>query len=110
MWQAGRPAADESPEPDPACEAVIDIALAHPVAGESLPRPCGPSAASAKSPCACSRNAKAAVIGPRRCRAESYTSLQLAVVLANRSGPLTAIEWSNLWTLWPRIWPSVSRA
>ncbi len=30
---------------------------------------------------------------------ESYVSLQLAAALANRSGPLTAIEWSNLWTL-----------
>src|SRR5690606_16364847 len=29
---------------------------------------------------------------------EKYTSLQLAVLLANRSGPLTDIEWSQLWS------------
>ncbi|WP_423220142.1 cell division protein ZipA C-terminal FtsZ-binding domain-containing protein [Achromobacter denitrificans] len=28
---------------------------------------------------------------------ESYASMQLAVLLANRSGPLTAIEWSQAW-------------
>lgn len=28
---------------------------------------------------------------------ESYSTLQLAVLLANRSGPLTAIEWSQAW-------------
>src|SRR5690625_36577 len=31
--------------------------------------------------------------------AESYSSIQLAVLLANRSGPLTDIEWSQLWTM-----------
>lgn len=28
---------------------------------------------------------------------ETYTSMQLAVILANRKGPLTEIEWSRLW-------------
>ncbi|KAG1220744.1 hypothetical protein G6F68_021114 [Rhizopus microsporus] len=28
---------------------------------------------------------------------ETYASMQLAVLLANRSGPLTAIEWSQAW-------------
>src|SRR3546814_554437 len=28
---------------------------------------------------------------------ETYVSMQLAVLLANRSGPLTDIEWSQLW-------------
>lgn len=28
---------------------------------------------------------------------ESYAGLQLALLLANRSGPVTAIEWSQLW-------------
>ncbi|MFA7669950.1 MAG: cell division protein ZipA C-terminal FtsZ-binding domain-containing protein, partial [Burkholderiaceae bacterium] len=30
---------------------------------------------------------------------EDYVSMQLAVLLANRSGPLTEIEWSELWTI-----------
>src|SRR5690606_12738714 len=29
---------------------------------------------------------------------EEYISMQLSVLLANRSGPLTDIEWSQLWT------------
>ena len=90
--------ADDPQEPDPACEVVIDVRFGGPVGGADL---------------------SAALIGfhkvgrkpvrvfaetdTQRHRAqlhsdEAYVSVQLAVLLANRSGPLSAIEWSQAWS------------
>ncbi len=99
LWQADRPVADDGAEADPACEAVIDIALAHPVAGEALAEALRAIGRVGKKPVRVFAEREGGGHRAEALPGESYVSLQLAVVLANRSGPLTAIEWSNLWTL-----------
>lgn len=94
-----RPASDDNAEPDPACEAVIDIALAQPVAGESLAEALRAIGRVGKKPVRVFAEREGGGHRTETLPGESYVALQLAVVLANRSGPLTAIEWSNLWTL-----------
>lgn len=89
--------ADDAEEPDPACEVVIEINFAEPVRGAEL-LPCLQSLRQAgRKPMRVF-----AETDQRRHRArvhadESYGSMQLAVLLANRGGPLTAIEWSQAW-------------
>lgn len=105
LWEAERapaPAAavaDETPEIDAACEAVIDIALAHPVAGELLAEAVHSVTRVGKKPVRVFAEREGGGHRSRVLADEAYVALQLVVVLANRSGPLTAIEWSNLWTL-----------
>lgn len=91
-------AADDPAEVDPTTEVVIDIAFAQPVPSASLHT----ALQALLKP-----GSKAVRIfaeregGGHRARlrsGEAYVSMQLAVLLANRSGPLTDIEWSQLWT------------
>lgn len=90
--------ADEQAEADPVCEAVIDVVFSHPVSGADLQQVV--------------RNIHKAGEKPVRVLVEhegghtlrlrdgnAYLSVQLAVLLANRSGALTDIEWSHLWTI-----------
>ncbi len=91
--------ADDPAEVDPATQAVIDIHFAQPVSTAALH--------------AVIHNLHRVGTKPLRIFAEKeggghrmqlradehYVSMQLAVVLANRSGPLSDIEWSQLWTL-----------
>jgi len=91
-------ATDDFAEADPVCEAVIDVAFSHPVSGADLIQAV--------------RNIDKAGEKPVRVLVEhegghtlklregsAYLSVQLAVLLANRSGALTDIEWSHLWTI-----------
>src|SRR5690606_21058166 len=91
--------ADDPDEVDPATEVVIDVSFAQSVGSAEV------------------YDAVKGItrVGPKPLRvfaereggghrawiraAESCGSVQLAVLLANRSGPLTDIEWSQLWTL-----------
>ncbi len=89
--------ADDSEEPDPACEVVIEVAFAEPVRGADLLPYMQSLRHIGRKPLRVF-----AETDQRRHRAhihadESYASMQLAVLLANRSGPLTAIEWSQAW-------------
>lgn len=90
---------DDPDEVDPTTEAVIDIRFVQPVetvqlfqALESL-RHVGskPVRIFAES----SEGFHRSALRP----GEAYVSLQLAVLLANRSGALTDIEWSQLWSI-----------
>ncbi len=102
LWESERApvaATDDSPEVDPACEAVIDIVLAHPVPGEALAEAVQSISRVGKKPVRVFAEREGGGHRTQVLADEAYVSLQLAVVLANRSGPLTAIEWSNLWTL-----------
>ncbi len=102
--QPGQPApvdpgtdADDTVEPDPACEVVIEINFAEPVRGAELLPYMQSLRHVGRKPMRVF-----AETDQRRHRAhihadESYASMQLAVLLANRSGPLTAIEWSQAW-------------
>jgi len=89
--------ADDADEVDPACEVVIEIAFAQPVAGAELLPYVQELRRVGRKPVRIF-----AETAQRRHRAclhseESDASLQLAVLLANRSGALTAIEWSQAW-------------
>ncbi|CAB3690134.1 MULTISPECIES: cell division protein ZipA C-terminal FtsZ-binding domain-containing protein [Achromobacter] len=102
--QPGQPApvdpgsdADDAEEPDPACEVVIEVNFAEPVRGADLLPYMQSLRNVGRKPMRVF-----AETDQRRHRArvhagESYASMQLAVLLANRSGPLTAIEWSQAW-------------
>ncbi|WP_258128917.1 cell division protein ZipA C-terminal FtsZ-binding domain-containing protein [Achromobacter anxifer] len=102
--QPGQPApvdpgsdADDTEEPDPACEVVIEINFAEAVRGADLLPYMQSLRHVGRKPMRVF-----AETDQRRHRArihagESYASMQLAVLLANRSGPLTAIEWSQAW-------------
>jgi len=97
--QASEPGADadDAEEPDPACEIVIEVNFGEPARGaDLLPYMQGLRQVGRKP----MRVFAATEGGRHRARVhagESYASLQLAVLLANRSGPLTAIEWSQAW-------------
>ncbi|WP_269496269.1 cell division protein ZipA C-terminal FtsZ-binding domain-containing protein [Castellaniella sp. S9] len=99
---AAAPAGGDDPaeaEADEACEVVIDIAFGHPVPGEALGGALQSVARVGRKPVRIFAETDAGVHRARLREGEHYVSMQLAVVLANRSGPLTAIEWSHLWTL-----------
>ena len=86
--------ADDAEEPDPACEVVIEINFAEPVRGADLLPYMQSLRHVGRKPMRVF-----AETDQRRHRArvhagETYASMQLAVLLANRSGPLTAIELS----------------
>ncbi|SAI35427.1 membrane protein [Bordetella ansorpii] len=89
--------ADDPQEPDPACEVVIEVRFSEPVRGADLV----PHLQSLRSVGRKPLRVFAETDGHRhRARVhaqETYVSLQLAVLLANRSGALTAIEWSQAW-------------
>src|SRR5690606_27478184 len=89
--------ADDAEEPDPVCEIVIEVNFGEPVRGaDLLPYMQGLRQVGRKP----MRVFAATEGGRHRARVhagESYAALQLAVVLANRSGPLTASEWSQAW-------------
>ncbi|MDN5844068.1 MAG: hypothetical protein L0H54_11565 [Alcaligenaceae bacterium] len=99
LWAPKAAAADEAVEIDPSCEAVIDIVFGHAVPGQELSDAVRSITRVGKKPV---RVFAGSDQGGHRAvpqAGEHYISLQLAVVIANRSGALTAIEWSHLWTL-----------
>lgn len=88
---------DDVDEPDAACEVVIEIHFSEPVLGINLA-----SAVREVHPVGGKPVRVFASTDRGRHRArlhpdESYAGVQFAVLLANRSGPLTAIEWSQAW-------------
>lgn len=101
LWDSrATPAAatEESAEIDAASEAVIDIALAHPVSGADLTEALHAIVRVGKKPVRVFAQREGGGHDIRVQAEDNYVALQLAVVMANRSGALTAIEWSNLWT------------
>lgn len=90
--------ADDPAEADPATEAVIDIAFAQAVSSESLHQAVQALTRVGSKPVRIFAEREGGGHRARLRVQESYTSMQLAVLLANRSGPLTDIEWSQLWT------------
>lgn len=88
---------DDIEEPDPACEAVIDLVFPHPVPAESLlPLVRDIHQAGQKSIRVFYRTS-GGVHCARLRLGVSYASMQLAVLLANRSGPLSPTEWAQAW-------------
>ncbi|WP_454689325.1 cell division protein ZipA C-terminal FtsZ-binding domain-containing protein [Achromobacter aloeverae] len=88
---------DDAEEADPATEVVIEVAFAEPVRGADLQSGLQGLRSAGRKPI---RIFGVTDRGRHRARLhadESYSALQVAVLLANRTGPLTAIEWSQAW-------------
>lgn len=89
---------EENQEIDALCESVIDINLLNPVSGEKIMQ------ALVGLDKVCGKPIRAFFSGDdgdhkTRIRADKeYKLIQLAVLLANRNGPLTEIDWSHLWS------------
>ncbi len=84
-------------EPDPSCEVVIELSFANPVSGEQLLSALHPLRSAGRKPLRIfAQDAEGHCT--RRIRPDAqYVSMQVAVLLANRSGALTDIEWSQVW-------------
>jgi len=89
---------DDAHEIDAQCEAVIDIAFAHPVDAEPLTQALQALLRAAAKPVRVFLQRDEDGQRTRLDLGEPCVSLQLAILLANRAGPLTAIEWSGIWT------------
>lgn len=90
---------DDPVEVDPATEVVIDISFAQPVSSEQLHAATHAVRRVGTKPVRVFAEREGGGHRARLRASESYVSLQLAVLLANRSGPLSEIEWSELWTI-----------
>jgi len=89
--------ADDPQEPDPACEVVIEVHFSDPARGSDLLPYMQGLRLAGRKPMRVFAQTSTQRHRARIHAEESYASLQLAVLLANRSGPLTAIEWSQAW-------------
>lgn len=89
---------DEITEADPVCEAVIDVVFAHPVSGADLHQAVRSIHKAGEKPVRVLVEHEGGHTLRLR-EGNAYLSVQLAVLLANRSGALTDIEWSHLWTI-----------
>lgn len=90
-------AAVAAEEIDPSSEAVIDVQFPQPVEGEQLIELLRAYLRVETKPV---RLFASTINGEHHAypnAGDSYVSMQLAVILANRQGPLTEIEWSRLW-------------
>jgi len=90
----------EAADIDPGCEAVIDVSFAQPVAGLALREALEELLKETGKPVrTLVINSNGEVGGGRnQIRAdESFEAVQLVVLLANRQGALTAIDWSGAW-------------
>ena len=90
---------DDLDEVDPATEVVIDVSFAQPVGSTPLYNALKPISKVGSKPVRVFAEREGGGHRAYLRPAESYTSVQLAVLMANRSGALTDIEWSQLWTL-----------
>jgi hypothetical protein len=83
-------------EPDAMIEAVIELHLTQPLSGEQLLVHLEDLAFGRRDVRVLLQSEDgvlSAQVGPQR----QYSAVQLAVLLANRTGPISAIEWSQIW-------------
>jgi hypothetical protein len=88
---------DDGEEADPASEVVIEVSFAEPVRGADLLPVTQSMRAAGRKPMRVFGQTDGQRHRARLRPDERYVALQIAVLLANRSGPLTAIEWSQAW-------------
>jgi hypothetical protein len=88
---------DDADEADPACEVVIEISFAEPVRGADLAQVVQSMRSAGRKPMRVFGQTDGQRHRARLRGDEQYSALQVAVLLANRTGPLTAIEWSQAW-------------
>jgi len=88
---------DDAEEVDPAIEAVIELTFGSPVRGAELLPHVQSVRNVGRKPVRIFAETEGGRHRARIHADETYSRLQLAILLANRSGPLTAIEWSQAW-------------
>ncbi len=89
---------DDPAEVDPTTEVVIDISFSVPVPSDQLHSATQSMRRVGSKPVRLFAEKEGGGHRARLRPGENYVSMQLAVLLANRSGPLSEIEWSELWT------------
>ncbi|MCB5362474.1 hypothetical protein H0484_01720 [Pusillimonas sp. CC-YST705] len=94
---------EDAEEADPTCEAVIDVSFANPVPGPQLRDALQGLTQSVGKPVRVLVMRDSGSHTSQLRADESYGSLHLTVLLANRQGPLTDIGWSHLWSAAQRL-------
>lgn len=84
-------------EPDPTTEVVIEIVFQGPMRGEDLAPLVQPLRSAGRKTVRIFAQDSEGQLEHQLQPEGQYVSLHLAVLLANRSGPLSAIEWSQIW-------------
>jgi hypothetical protein len=90
-------APDVAAEPDSMIEAVIELHFSHPLSGRELAAHLRDGFDLGRRPVRVLLQAEDGMLSSQLGLDRSYTAMQLAVLLANRIGPISAIEWSQLW-------------
>ncbi|PLC51686.1 hypothetical protein CR159_01270 [Pollutimonas subterranea] len=96
-------APDDPAEVDPGCEVVIDINFAQPVSTAQLQTAVQSIHKAGNKPVRIFAEREGGGHRAKLRPNENYVSMQLSILLANRSGPLTDIEWSHLWSMAQRL-------
>lgn len=97
--QAAQNEPDDPEEVDPTTEVVIDISFTHPVPSDQLHAATHAVTRVGTKPVRIFAERDGGGHRARLRADETYVSMQLAVLLANRRGPLSLIEWSELWAI-----------
>ncbi|UOD49827.1 cell division protein ZipA C-terminal FtsZ-binding domain-containing protein [Orrella daihaiensis] len=84
-------------EPDAMIEAVIELHMTQPVSGREIAVHLRDGFDFGRRPVRVVLQAEDGSLSAQLAAERLYTAVQLAVLLANRAGPITAIEWSQLW-------------
>lgn len=84
-------------EPDEAVEVVIELVLPQAIFGAQIMQAIPTGFMAGSKPVRVFWQDEASRLFTRPNPTDNYERLQFAVLLANRSGPLTAIEWSKIW-------------
>jgi hypothetical protein len=85
-------------EPDAMIEAVIELRLAQPLSGEQLLAHLTQGLDLGRRPVRLLLQADDGSLSTQVAAWQQYIGIQIAVLLANRAGAITAIEWSQLWS------------
>lgn len=95
--QAHPDAAVDQEESDPSSEVVIEITFQGPMTGEDVLQLVHPLRTAGRKAVRIFAQNTEGQLSSKILPDASYVSVQLAVLLANRSGALSAIEWSQIW-------------
>jgi len=92
-------ALEATAEPDSVTDAVIEIHFPGPLLGADLMVPLEQLHNMGRKPLQVFLQTEHGALTTRLVADQPYLSIQLAVLLADRSGAITAIEWSQLWNV-----------
>lgn len=84
-------------EPDAMIEAVVELQLTQPLTGREIALHLQDGLTLVRRPVRVLLQAEDGSLSAQVSADKSYAAVQLAVLLANRTGPISAIEWSQLW-------------